>query len=476
MNYLITPSTYIAFFRNANQCLHRLIVPVIFLVIGATACQDDQGITVITTGDAPLTSSVVTETPAISEPTQVQSYQETEEIGENGSSTSPTQTTGVASAIPTLTALMPDTTPRPTDTRTPTPSLVQSISLVPVIGGFIKPTDLVHANDERLFVVEQGGKIWIVEDNQRIEESFLDITDRVGSSQLEQGLLSLAFHPNYPEINSIFVNYTNLQGATVISRFLVDPTRPNKALAESEEILLTIDQPFGNHNGGQLKFGPDQMLYIGLGDGGGADDPFNNGQNPSTLLGTLLRIDVNMTDGYAIPPDNPYLEDASIPDEIWATGLRNPWRFSFDRETGGLYLSDVGQSSWEEINYQEADSGGGANYGWNITEGNHCFASESCDMSGFITPVAEYSHAEGGCSVTGGYVYRGKLYPEMSGNYFFGDYCSGFIWSLIQETGGEWKKNLVLQGGFNLSSFGEDVNGELYVLDHSSGTIYRLQP
>jgi glucose/arabinose dehydrogenase len=449
---------------------------VIFLISGATACQDDQGITVITTGDAPSTSTQVTETPTNSDPTRIQSNNETKEVGENGSSQSPTQTRGIATAIPTLTASMPATPTMPTATSTPAPSLIQSISLVPVTGGFVRPTDLVHANDDRLFVVEQDGKIWIVEDNQKIEESFLDITDRVGSSQLEQGLLSLAFHPRYPEIKTIFVNYTDLLGATVISRFAVDPAKPDKALAESEEILLIIDQPFGNHNGGQLKFGPDQMLYIGLGDGGSAGDPFNHGQNPSTLLGTLLRIDVNVGDGYTIPTDNPYLEDASIPDEIWATGLRNPWRFSFDRDSGGLYLSDVGQSSWEEINYQEPGSGGGANYGWNITEGHHCFASETCEISGFITPVAEYSHDEGGCSVTGGYVYRGKLYPEMRGNYFFGDFCSGFIWSLVQEAGGEWRKNLVFQAGFNISSFGEDVDGELYVLDHTSGTINRLQP
>ncbi len=423
-----------------------------------------------------MNSAMVTETPNVPDPTRVQSDHETGEDGEKGSTQSPTQTTKIATAIPTLKASLPATPPAPTATSTPAPSLVQFISLVPAFGGFVKPTDLVHANDDRLFVVEQDGRIWIVENNQRIEEPFLDITDRVGSSQLEQGLLSLAFHPKFPEIKSIFVNYTDLSGATVISRFAVDPERPNSALAGSEEILLIIDQPFGNHNGGQLKFGPDQMLYIGMGDGGSAGDPFNHGQNPSTLLGALLRIDINAADGYAIPPDNPYLEDDSIADEIWATGLRNPWRFSFDRETGGLYLSDVGQSSWEEINYQEAGSGGGVNYGWNITEGLHCYASETCEVSGFTTPVAEYNHAEGGCSVTGGYVYRGEHYPEMRGNYFFGDFCSGFIWSLVQEVGGEWKKNLVLQGGFNISSFGEDVDGELYVLDHAAGTIYRLQP
>jgi glucose/arabinose dehydrogenase len=430
----------------------------------------------MTTGDATSTSFIVTETPTNFDPTQVQSNQETEEVGENGSFQAPTQTTDIVTAIPTLKASMPATPTAPLATSTPTPSIVQSIRLVPIYGPFVRPTELVNANDDRLFVVEQGGIIWIVEDNERVAEPFLDITNQINSSQLEQGLLSLAFHPNYPENNAFFVYYTDIRGDVAISRFRVDPEQQNRALIDSEEILLTIDQPYVNHNGGQLQFGPDNMLYIGVGDGGSAGDPFNHGQNPSTLLGTLLRIDVNVEDGYSIPPDNPFIEDPSILDEIWAIGLRNPWRFSFDRVSGALYLSDVGQSRWEEINFEASHSGGGGNYGWNVTEGDHCFTSDSCDTSGFIRPVAEYSHEEGGCSVTGGYVYWGKLYPEMWGNYFFGDFCSGFIWSLLQESNGGWRKNLVLQGGFNISSFGEDVNGELYVLDHAAGTIYRLQP
>ena len=366
-------------------------------------------------------------------------------------------------------------TPEP-PTQTPTPTLLQSISLVPFAGRFERPTELVHAYDEQLFVVEQAGLVWIVRDGERNPEPFLDITAQVKSSELEQGLLSIAFHPRHPEVNSFFVYYTNLLGDVVISRFKIDNEGEDRALAESEEILLTIEQPFNNHNGGQLKFGPDNLLYIGVGDGGSAGDPFNNGQNPTTLLGTLLRIGVDVESGYMIPDDNPFVNEPSIPDEIWSFGLRNPWRLSFDRETGALYLSDVGQSTWEEINFQQPGSSGGANYGWNVAEGNHCFGAESCDTSRFVQPAAEYSHIEGGCSVTGGYVYRGRLFPEMRGNYIFGDYCSGFIWSLIQEASGEWKKNLILEGGFNISSFGEGVNGELYVLDHTSGTIYHLQP
>ena len=452
----------------------KIFLVAIILLLFVSSCQNNAEDISTSTNNSSATATK-SETPI--DP----SAQETSAAGDSDSSpTAALERMTAAAATPNpivgQTSVSAPTPEPPTQTPTPTPTLLQSISLVPFAGEFERPTDLVHANDEQLFVVEQGGAVWIVRNGERIPEPFLDITDRVKSSELEQGLLSIAFHPRYPEVNSFFAYYTNLRGDVVISRFKIDNEGEGRALAESEEILLIIEQPFNNHNGGQLKFGPDNLLYIGVGDGGSAGDPFNNGQNPTTLLGTLLRIGVDVESGYMIPDDNPFVNEPSIPDEIWSFGLRNPWRLSFDRETGALYLSDVGQSTWEEINFQQPGSSGGANYGWNVAEGNHCFGAESCDTSRFVQPAAEYSHIEGGCSVTGGYVYRGRLFPEMRGNYIFGDYCSGFIWSLIQEASGEWKKNLILEGGFNISSFGEGVNGELYVLDHTSGTIYHLQP
>jgi glucose/arabinose dehydrogenase len=236
-----------------------------------------------------------------------------------------------------------------------------------------------------------------------------------------------------------------------------------------------LGQPYANHNGGQLHFGPDGYLYIGVGDGGSAGDPENNGQNPSTLLGTVLRIDVNGVEPYGIPATNPFLEDPEKADEIWAWGLRNPWRFSFDRLTGDMYLSDVGQRMWEEINFQPADSPGGENYGWNILEGEHCYETNNCEPLGMTYPVTEYSHSFG-CSITGGYVYRGTEFPSLTGNYFFADYCTGNIWSLVRQPDGSWSQALVLESGRTISSFGEDAAGNLYILDHTTGEILQIQP
>jgi len=366
------------------------------------------------------------------------------------------------------------TTPTPEATTTPAGSPATQVTLTLLTGGLTRPLYLTHAYDERLFVVEQEGRIKIIADDQVLAEPFLDISDRVGSSALEQGLLSVAFDPGYAENGRFFVNYTDRQGNTVIARFQVDETNPDRANADSEQVLLTVSQPFPNHNGGQLHFGPDGYLYVGMGDGGSAGDPRNNGQDPNTLLGAILRLDVDSGDSYGIPDDNPYVGQDGARGEVWAIGLRNPWRFSFDRLNDDLFVADVGQNLWEEVNYLPFGSGAGANYGWNVLEASHCFAGDSCDSSGTILPVAEYAHQDGNCSITGGHIYRGSKYPELSANYFFADYCSGQIWSLFQQSDGNWLQQSLQRTGMVISSFGEDSQGELYLLDHINGDVYQL--
>jgi glucose/arabinose dehydrogenase len=325
----------------------------------------------------------------------------------------------------------------------------------------------------RLFIVEKKGRILVVQDGALLDTPFLDIAGRVGSSQNEQGLLGLAFHPDYAQNGTFFVNYTNLQGDTVVSRFVVsgDPGRADPA---SEAILLTLDQPAGNHNGGHLSFGPDGYLYIGTGDGGASGDKYGNGQNGQTLLGAMLRLDVDSAQPYAIPPDNPFVGNPNVRDEIWAIGLRNPWRYSFDRQIGDLYIADVGQNVYEEVNFQPAGALGGQNYGWPIMEAAHCFPEErECDRSGLALPVVEYDHAQG-CSVTGGYVYRGQEFPKANGIYLFGDYCSGRIWGLARDGDGNWLVSELAQSGAQISTFGEDEAGELYLLDMRDGQLLKV--
>ncbi len=388
------------------------------------------------------------------------------------------QPSPTASATPTLEPTGTPTTP-PMATATPL-SPVAAIALEPVITeGLSQPTFLTHAFDERLFVVEQAGLIRIIENGQLLETPFLDITGRVGSLSSEQGLLGLAFHPNYSTQGAtgegqFYVNYTDLGGDTHLARFSVMPDDPYRADPGSEVQYLFVDQPFPNHNGGMVAFGPDGYLYVGLGDGGSANDPLNAGQDRMILLGKMLRLDVNSTaDAYAIPESNPFADATDALPEIWAYGVRNPWRFSFDRTTGDLYIADVGQNQWEEVNFQPAASAGGENYGWRIMEGMHCFQAETCDQSGLVLPIFEYAHAEGGCSITGGYVYRGALHPELTGNYFVADYCMGNIWRLFPQDG-RWLADLVLDSDLIISSFGEDVNGEVYVLNYGAGGVYRL--
>ena len=339
-----------------------------------------------------------------------------------------------------------------------------------------RPLYVTHAGDERLFVVEQAGRIRIVRGTELAPQPFLDISDRVASSQLEQGLLGLAFHPDYKQNGYFFVNYTNLAGDTQIARFQVNAQDPETAVPASEVILLTLDQPYPNHNGGQLAFGPDGYLYVGVGDGGSANDPLNSGQDPSTLLGTLLRLDVDpQLAGAGIPADNPFVGNSERRGEVWAWGLRNPWRFSFDRLTGNLFIADVGQNLWEEINLQQANSPGGENYGWNIMEGSHCFLGAGCSSEGLELPIFEYDHPSG-CSVTGGYVYRGEQFLPLYGNYFLGDFCQGTIWRLFPNEDGSWSSAVVLDTNHVISSFGEDVAGELYLTDHTTGSLYQIQP
>jgi glucose/arabinose dehydrogenase len=388
----------------------------------------------------------------------------------------PTQT--AASLTPTIVSATQttsaSTTPTVTDPASPIPSTARpgGTGTFPDanaytwqqldIPGLQRPVDLQADGSGRLFVIEKVGRIRIIEDGQLLKTPFLDITDRVGSDGNEQGLLGFAFHPQYAGNGRFFVNYTDRRGDTVIARFQVT-SDPNLADPGSETQLLGIDQPFPNHNGGVLAFGPDGYLYAGLGDGGSQGDPNGNAQNTGVLLGKILRLDVDSADPYSVPADNPF------GNEVWAYGFRNPWRFSFDRATGDLYIGDVGQNQWEEIDFVPAGSPGGANFGWDHREGAHEY--EGGGPEGMIDPVAEYSHPEGGCSVTGGYVYRGAM-PEWNGIYLYGDYCTGMIWGLLQGDG-SWQNQLLFDVDFTITSFGQDENGEVYLVSDTGG-IYRL--
>jgi glucose/arabinose dehydrogenase len=351
-----------------------------------------------------------------------------------------------------------------------------SIELVNFVSGFTRPVDIANCGDDRLFIVEQRGIIWIVDKNgNKLPNAFLNIDPSVGSSGNEQGLLGLAFHPNYAENGYFYVNYTMNNGDTRVSRFTVQAGNPNQADPASEMVLFEVDQPFSNHNGGCVKFGPDGYLYIGLGDGGSGGDPQNNGQKRMTMLGKMLRIDVDGGVPYAIPADNPFADDDFTMDEIWALGLRNPWRFSFDRNTGDLWIGDVGQDAWEEIDFQPASSTGGENYGWRCYEGNHVYNTNNCDPMNTMTfPVAEYVNGAS-CSVTGGFVYRGCNFPELYGHYLYTDYCTGIIWSLTPNGSGGWNnQQLANLNDFQFVSFGENRNGELFLAGLGNGIIYRV--
>jgi len=334
---------------------------------------------------------------------------------------------------------------------------------------------IISSGDDRLHAVIQSGIIRIIEPDGTVRpEPFLDITSRVQSGG-ERGLLGLAFHPDFPENKTFYLNYTRAGNATVISRWQIEGDDINKGDELSEEILLIVDQPFANHNGGDLRFGPDGYLYIGLGDGGSGNDPQNRSQNPMTPLGKMLRIDVNVSGGYLNPADNPFVMTNDTLDEIWALGLRNPWRFSFDRLTGDLWIADVGQNAVEEINKVGADSKGGENYGWRCYEGTRPNILTGCQSEDhYVFPVHEYTHGQGDRSITGGFIYRGSRYPDLDGYYIYADFVSSRFFTLKESEGEYLSETLGTLGLPSPATFGEDANGELYVASYFSGTISRV--
>lgn len=352
-----------------------------------------------------------------------------------------------------------------------------SLTTALVATGFKNPTNIVTsppASDDRLFITEQGGLIKTINKQTGKEEAtFLDISAKVKSDGGEMGLLGLTFHPNFATNGYFFVNYTDKEDNTIVARYKANAQ--GKVDIGSEKIVLKVKQPYPNHNGGALAFGPDGFLYIAMGDGGSGGDPDNRSQNKSDLLGKLLRIDVNKGDPYTVPASNPLANETVVKPEIWAWGLRNPWRISFDSQTGDLYIADVGQGKIEELNVQKAASKGGENYGWRCYEGTQAFNTVGCKAaSEYITPAFEYAHENGRCSITGGYVYRGQKMASLAGSYVFGDLCTGEILGAMQ-SGGGWNQTVLLKTPYTISTFGQDQDGELYVADLDSGSIYRLE-
>ena len=353
------------------------------------------------------------------------------------------------------------------------PPPVDAIRLQEVAGGLASPVFLTApAGDARLFVVEQPGRIRVVENGALAAAPFLDITDRVLAGG-ERGLLSMAFHPRYAQNGFFFVYYTDRAGDIRVDRFRVSADRSRADAASGRNVITIAHRDASNHNGGLVAFGPDGKLYLGTGDGGGGGDPQRNGQNPLSLLGKILRLDVDGAEPYAIPADNPFAGRSSARNEIWALGVRNPWRFSWDRDSGTLFVADVGQNAWEEVNAVPA-AAGGLDYGWNTMEGAHCFpAASQCGTAGLTLPVLEYGRGDG-CSVTGGYVYRGSALPGLRGHYFYSDYCQGWLRS-FRLTGGQAsdRREWEVGGVGNVTSFGEDGSGELYVVT-AGGRVFRV--
>lgn len=363
------------------------------------------------------------------------------------------------------------------------PAPPERLTLELVAEGFLAPVGLEHAPDDaRLFVIEQRGEVFVIEGGRRGARPWLDLKDRVACCG-ERGLLGLAFAPDFARSRRVFVHYSDKKGDTRVSELRAGDTGVDP---RSERVLFTHPQPYANHNGGQLAFGPDGRLYLGLGDGGAANDPHGHGQDLGTALGKLLRFDASVPGQLRAAPDNPFLDRTGARREIWSYGLRNPWRFSFDRETGDLYIADVGQNRWEEVHVAPARTGRGkgANFGWSVFEGSHCFGKRGrCEATrGAVPPVLEYPHPQG-CSITGGHVYRGKRLPALRGAYFYGDYCTAFVRSFRLEDdracdARDWTDRLVLPKGRRLdaiSAFGVDADGEIYVVDHQ-GEIYRIAP
>jgi glucose/arabinose dehydrogenase len=388
---------------------------------------------------------------------------------------------GFVSIAPPATAAATALATAPAATAVPTPLVAVSISLGPIASGFTSAIGVSSApGDSRLFVIQQTGQVLIVSGGKKVG-TFLDISTRMSCCG-ERGLLGLAFHPNYAGNGRFFVRYTIPSGDVRLSEFHVSSS-PNKADPASEKVILTIPHPsYANHNGGRIEFGPDGYLYIGTGDGGSGGDPNNHGQALNTLLGKLLRIDVDHAAAglaYAIPDGNPFIGQAGKRGEIWSYGLRNPYTFSFDRETHDLWIADVGQDAYEEVDLARAAGGGGrgVNYGWSVMEGNHCYKpATGCDATGMAPPLAEYAHGSGdsiGCAIIGGYVYRGTAHPQLYGRYFFGDYCSGRIWDVAAAGPVQQTPQELPGSGLQITGWGQDVNGELYVTA-TNGVLYQF--
>ncbi len=365
--------------------------------------------------------------------------------------------------------------PRPSTTARPT-APVAAVGLELVAEGLASPLFAGSAGDGsgRLFVVEQGGRVRVIRDGRLLAEPFLDLTDRVASGG-ERGLLGLAFAPTFAVDGRLYVDYTDLAGNTVVSELRAADPAADRVDAGSERVLLHIDQPFPNHNGGALATGPDGLLWIATGDGGSGGDPLDNGQSLDTLLGKLLRIDPRPAGGapYGIPADNPFAGRPGARGEIWAYGLRNPWRFSFDRATGDLWIGDVGQGRFEEVDRWPAGSPAGPDFGWRLMEAGACFEpAQGCDRAGLVAPVAEYGH-DLGCAITGGYVYRGAAIAGLAGTYLYADFCSGTIWGL-DAAEEHPAPRVLLESGLAVASFGEDEAGELSVVDLAGGRVFRV--
>ncbi|HSQ26812.1 MAG TPA: PQQ-dependent sugar dehydrogenase [Anaerolineales bacterium] len=440
------------------------IIALVFLVLLTSACGD----------------TVLNNTPS-SLPTEIVSVQPTRRLSPSTPLIETTaQSTATQFVVQSNSDLPPTETGTPSSLETGTRADVTELPSVStltwrtVADNLQSPVGLFHAGDGsgRLFILEQPGRILIWQDGSIQAEPFLDIQDRVGSQGFEQGLLGLAFHPLYADNGLFYVNYTDLKGNTVIARFSVDSGNPNRADPATEKSLLMVSQPYANHNGGMLAFGPDGYLYIGLGDGGSAGDPQGNGQSLNSLLGKILRLDIDEGDPYDIPGDNPFQDGQALP-EIWAYGLRNPWRFSFDFITGNIFIADVGQNQWEEINYLPASATAGVNFGWNIYEASMPFNNQVPEPATLVFPVFEYDHTQG-CSVTGGVVYRGNLISELSGVYLFGDFCSGNVWGLVRDSQNAWQGEILFENQGGITSFGVDEQGEVYLL-LLSGQVNRLE-
>jgi glucose/arabinose dehydrogenase len=364
---------------------------------------------------------------------------------------------------------VPQTEPTPkTQYKTP------KIALTEVASGLKEPVGIFgipKTDDKRLFVIEQAGAIRTIEGKKLDSTPFLDIKSKVLSGG-EMGLLGLAFHPKVAENNYFYVNYIDKSQNTVVARYSLK-SGGDVADPGSEKVLLKIKQPYANHNGGNMAFGPDGFLYIGMGDGGRAGDPDNRAQDKNDLLGKMLRLNVDGGALYSSPESNPFVGGGGKP-EIWALGLRNPWRFSFDSKTGDLYIADVGQGEYEEISFQAANSRGGENYGWRCYEGSHPYKTDGCAAaSSFVAPIIQYDHSQDRCSVTGGYVYRGSQFPALAGKYFYGDFCGGQLY-YAEQASGAWSPVTALDTEYRVSTFGQDNSGELYLADYDSGAIYQL--